>query len=72
MTHRPCGACGELVPVATGCGHWRPGRSLQRQRPPGYREEQNARKREVYRSRRQSAEDTDQVAAFARVMGAGR
>ena len=23
LTHRPCGACGRLVPVS-GCRHWRP------------------------------------------------
>ena len=23
--NRPCGACGELVPVDEGCEHWRPG-----------------------------------------------
>jgi hypothetical protein len=23
--HRPCGACGELVPADTGCKHWKPG-----------------------------------------------
>lgn len=22
---RPCGACRELVPADSGCGHWRPG-----------------------------------------------
>lgn len=29
MTHRPCGACGELVPADTGCKHWQPGRSAK-------------------------------------------
>jgi len=24
LTHRPCGACGELVPMPNGCEHWRP------------------------------------------------
>ncbi len=24
MNHRPCGACGELVPYPKGCEHWRP------------------------------------------------
>lgn len=26
---RPCGACRELVPAETGCGHWKPGRSAK-------------------------------------------
>jgi hypothetical protein len=25
VKHRPCGACGELVPADTGCVHWKPG-----------------------------------------------
>lgn len=25
LSHRPCGACSALVPVATGCSHWKPG-----------------------------------------------
>lgn len=29
MTHRPCGACAELVPADEGCEHWRPGRSAK-------------------------------------------
>lgn len=31
MTHRPCGACARLIPVDTGCLHWRPnGQALSR------------------------------------------
>jgi hypothetical protein len=30
IRHRPCGACGELVPADTGCTHWRPGLTLKR------------------------------------------
>lgn len=30
IEYRPCGACGELVPAATGCKHWTPGRILAR------------------------------------------
>jgi hypothetical protein len=26
----PCGACGELVPLETGCKHWRPEKAQQR------------------------------------------
>lgn len=24
ITHRPCGACGALVEMPSGCEHWRP------------------------------------------------
>jgi len=53
MTHRPCGACRELVPVATGCEHWRPGRS--------------PRARESRRTR--AARTAATVTEFERVMG---
>lgn len=26
---RPCGACRELVPADTGCGHWAPGLTVK-------------------------------------------
>lgn len=29
MTHRPCGACAELVLADDGCEHWQPGLSAK-------------------------------------------
>jgi hypothetical protein len=29
IEHRPCGVCVALVPAATGCGHWEPGRTAR-------------------------------------------
>lgn len=30
LDHRPCGACGTLVPGDTGCTHWRPEKAAER------------------------------------------
>lgn len=48
MTHRPCGACGALVPADTGCYHWQPGRSAKAA--------DSATRRRVRREEREAAE----------------
>lgn len=30
LRYRPCGACHELVPSDTGCGHWKPGKAVSK------------------------------------------
>lgn len=50
--YRPCGACGDMVPAATGCKHWKPGtaatvRSARRGRAKQREYEKVARQRAV-------------------------
>jgi hypothetical protein len=56
IRERPCGACRALVPVDSGCAHWRPGAA----RPP--------RKRVSTRG----GGTAETVAEFQRVMGVRR
>jgi len=60
--YAPCGACAAMVPIDTGCRHWKPGtaatvRSARRGR---------AKQREYEKAARQRA-----VAAVARFLTAG-
>lgn len=55
MERRPCGACRELVPVRTGCKHWRPG---------------NGREALAESRRKKAAKVSAAVAAFHRSIGA--
>lgn len=63
LPNRPCGECAALVPVATGCPHWRPGIAAGRARERNEREE---RRREENRRRQRDAREraARDVAAF--------
>jgi hypothetical protein len=50
----PCGACGEYVPSAFGCGHWTPGLKLEGPRTARKSREAIAEKSRKYRAKKKA------------------
>jgi hypothetical protein len=55
IDYRPCGACVELVPADTGCGHWKPAHRAEAARKGKNRNRDNQRARtRAYRARQKA------------------
>lgn len=70
FTHRPCGACGQMV-TPLGCDHWRPKPHMLTRIETPEQKRARERKNEIERERRRAKERKDYSARKQRMIQSG-